>query len=128
MMKTLLALIILVTVFGCSDKEKREKALRDLDRSQQTLVEVKDQITSFQEQLNKTVVELEVYKDDLNQVKQFQLMRTESDREKQIRQATQNILTAKENIEILNSNIKILTDSVFRTEMQISRLQNYLKN
>jgi hypothetical protein len=128
MIRIILGITTVLVAFSCSDKEKREKALRDLDLTQQTLLEVKGKITSYQEQLNSTILELEVYKDDLNQVKQFQFMRTESDREKQIRQATQNILTTEENIRILNSNIEILKDSVFKTELQISRLQDYLKN
>jgi len=128
MTKFYVGLIILITLTSCSDKEKKEKALKDLDSTQQQLIDVKNKIYSLETQLTKNIGELEVAKDDMNQVKEFQLLRTESEREQQIRNATEYKLKVEENIENIKSNIVYYKESVLRTEMKIQRLKEFLKN
>lgn len=128
MKKFCVGLLIIISITSCGDKEKREKALKDLDTTQQTLIEVKNQISSLEVLLTKNIGDLEVAKDDLNQVKGFQLLRTEAEREQQIRNATEYQLKIEENIQNINSNIVYFKDSVTRTELQIARLQEFLKN
>ena len=128
MTKLYVGLIILLALTSCNDKEKRDKALKDLDATQQRLIEVNNEISSLETMLTKNISELEVAKDDMNQVKEFQLLRTEAEREQQIRSATEYKLKVEENIENIKSNIQYFKDSVSRTEMQIERLKEFLKN
>lgn len=127
-LEIILVFLALVTAMACNDKEKRAKALKDLDYSQAQLVQVNAHIIELEQRLSDNQNELEVVKDDLRQAKQFQLLRTESEREQQIRTATQNIRTVESNIQILENNIQYFKDSVFRTERQIARLREVLKN
>jgi hypothetical protein len=120
--------LALVLMLACADKEKRAQALKDLDVAQRNVIEIKNQIALVLQEIDKTIGELEVTKDDLQQVKQFQLMRTESEREEQIKHVTQNILILEKNIDILKSNVKVYEDSLFRTEMKVARLMDYLKH
>ena len=128
MTKLYVGLIILLALTSCTDKEKRDKALKDLDATQQRLIEVNDEISSLETMLTENISELEVAKDDMNQVQEFQLLRTEDEREQQIRSATEYKLKVEENIENIKSNIQYFKDSVSRTEMQIERLKEFLKN
>ena len=128
MTKLYVGLIILLALTSCNDKEKRDKALKDLDATQQRLIEVNNEISSLETMLTKNISELEVAKDDMNQVKEFQLLRTEVEREQQIRSATEYKLKVEENIENIKSNIQYFKDSVSRTEMQIEKLKEFLKN
>jgi hypothetical protein len=128
MRQKILTLLVILAFVACSDKEKKAEALKALDKTQAQLVQVNSKIEEFEKELIDNKNNLEVVKDDLNQVKQFQLLRTEAEREQQIRIATQNIRTVESNIQILESNIQYLKDSVFRTENQIARLQEFLKN
>lgn len=120
--------IILVSLTSCNDKEKREKALKDLDAAQQTLIDLNKEVSNLETMLTKNIGELEVAKDDMNQVKEFQLLRTEEEREQQIRNATEYKLKIEENIENIKSNIEYFKDSVSRTEMKIINLKEFLKN
>lgn len=122
------ALLACLILTSCSDKEKREKALKDLDATQQQLNEVQNEILSLETSLKENIGELEVAKDDLNQVKEFELLRTESEREQNIRNATAYILGIETNIENIKSNIEFYKDSVRRTELKIESLKEYLKN
>ena len=128
MTKLYVGLIILLALTSCTDKEKRDKALKDLDATQQRLIEVNDEISSLETMLTENISELEVAKDDMNQVQEFQLLRTEDEREQQIRSATEYKLKVEENIENIKSNIQYFKDSVSRTEMQIERLKEFCKN
>ena len=128
MTKFYVGLIILLALTSCNDKEKRDKALKDLDATQQRLIEVNNEISSLETMLTENISQLEVAKDDMNQVKEFQLLRSEAEREQQIRSATEYKLKIEENIENIKSNIQYFKDSVSRTEMQIGRLKEFLKN
>ena len=128
MTKFYVGLIILLALTSCSDQEKRDKALKDLDATQQRLIEVNNEISSLETMLTENISQLEVAKDDMSQVKEFQLLRSEAEREQQIRSATEYKLKIEENIENIKSNIQYFKDSVSRTEMQIGRLKEFLKN
>ena len=128
MTKFYVGLIILLVLTSCTDKEKRDKALKDLDATQQRLIKVNNEISSLETMLTENISQLEVAKDDMNQVKEFQLLRSEAEREQQIRSATEYKLKIEENIENIKSNIQYFKDSVSRTEMQIGRLKEFLKN
>jgi|LakMenEpi03Aug12_release.lakeMendotaPanAssembly.Ray.scaffolds.fasta_scaffold1794706_1 predicted nucleic acid-binding Zn-ribbon protein len=128
MNKLYVGLLILASLTSCSDKEKREKALKDLDATQQTLIDVNNEVSNLERELTKTIGELEVAKDDINQVKEFQLLRTEAEREQQIRNATEYKLKIEENIETIKSNIEYFKDSANRTEKKIAGLKEFLKN
>lgn len=120
--------LVCVLLASCQDKEKREKALKDLDATQQKLVEVNDQVSSLETMLTKNITELEVAKDDINQAKEFRLLRTEAEREEQIRNAAEYKLKVEENIENIKTNIEYFRDSARRTEMYIDSLKEFLKN
>ena len=78
--------------------------------------------------LKKNIGELEVAQDDINQAKEFRLLRTEAEREQQIRNASEYKLKVEENIENIKSNIVYFKDSVLRIEMKIDSLKEFLKN
>lgn len=128
MKKLYVGLLILVSLTACNDREKRDKALKDLDATQQALIDVNKEIKNQEDLLTKNIGELEVAKDDMNQVKDFQLLRTEAEREQQIRKATEYKLQIEKNIEIIKSNIEYFKDSSRRTEIKIGQLKEYLKN
>jgi len=113
---------------ACNSREKREKALMELDAAQITLSTVQTKIKSLETTLNKNIVELEVAKDELEKVKEFQFLRTEAERKQQIREATEHKLKIEENIQNLNTNIMYFKDSVRRIEVRIGRLKESLKD
>lgn len=123
-----LLLVVIVLFSGCDDREKRDKALKDLDATQQALIDVNTEISNLEAQLTSSLGELEVAKDDLSQVKEFQLLRAEAEREQQIRNATEYKLRIEQNIETIKSNIEYFKDSAQRTEIRIQSLKEYLKN
>lgn len=128
MTKFYTGLIIVSILISCNDKQKKEKALKELDATQQQLIEVNNQISSFEDMLKKNIGELEVAQDDINQAKEFRLLRTEAEREQQIRNASEYKLKVEENIENIKSNIVYFKDSVLRIEMKIDSLKEFLKN
>jgi hypothetical protein len=123
-----IGLMMVLLLIGCDDRVKREKALKDLELAQEKIVEVKNEIASFEVQLDQHLGELEVAKDDINQVKEFQILRTEAEREQQIRNATEYKIRIENNIEIIQGNIAFLKDSLQRTESRIIRLKEILKD
>jgi chromosome segregation ATPase len=128
MKKIAIGFIILFTIAACNDKEKKEKALTDLDATQQTLSDIHTRITELETTMIKMAGELEVVKDDINQAKEFQMLRTEAEREQQIRNATEHRIKIEENIENLKSQILYFKDSVDRTKIKIGMLKDFLKN
>lgn len=128
MNKLNVALIIMFLLTACNSREKRERALMELDAAQITLTTVQTKIKSLETTLNKNIVELEVAKDEVEKVKEFQFLRTEAERKQQIREATEYKLKIEENIQNLNTNIMYLKDSVRRIEVRIGRLKESLKD
>ncbi|NBP68152.1 MAG: hypothetical protein EBU52_05360 [Cytophagia bacterium] len=128
MNKVYILFIGLILLMACDDKEKRARALKDLDDTQQRLLEVRDEIHRLEQSLTNHIAELEVAKDDFNQVKQFQFLRSETQREQQIRKATTYILNIEKKIDAIKNNITYYQDSVYRTETKIEKLKEYLKN
>lgn len=119
--------LVFVVSFACSNREERDRALRDLERKQQELLHNRKVIEQLRSTLNSSILELEVAKDDLQQVKQFQLMRTESEREQQIKDATQRILDIQKYIEQVSSRLQTVGDSVLYNEGEIMRLKELIK-
>lgn len=127
-MNKLLTILLILLLAACSNKEDRARALKNLDASQIALANVKNEILRHEKLLTENLGELEVAKDNMNQVKQFVFLRSEAERERDIRKATEYKLKIEKNIETINSNIKYFQDSVFRTEREIVRLTEFLKN
>ncbi|GEM_PF-2059341 len=125
---SLKCLLLLLLITACTSKEEKARALYDLEFHQQKIVEFKQQIALIEQKLENSEAELEVAKDDINQVKQFQLLRTESEREAQIRTATKNKIEIEKYIHQLNNQMQGIEDSIFSTEMQINQLKEVLKN
>lgn len=113
---------------ACDTRQKRDQALKELDQTQEQLVKVNKQITDLENEKVKMTAELEVAKDDMNQVKEFQLLRTEEEREEQIRKATEYGIRIEERIEEIKRQADAMRDSARRTESKIERLKEFLKN
>jgi len=128
MNKSQVILIVLLLLTACNSREKREKALMELDAAQITLTAVQTKIKSLETTLKKNIVELEVAKDEVEKVKEFQFLRTEAERKQQIREATEYKLKIEENIQNINTNIMYFKDSVRRIEARIGRLKESLKD
>jgi hypothetical protein len=117
----------IVLSFACSNREERDRALQDLELKQQELLNNKKLIEQLESEINRSILELEVAKDDLQQVKQFQLMRMESEREQQIKDGTQRILDIQKYIEHVSSRIQSVSDSASSNQREIIRLKQLIK-
>lgn len=113
---------------SCDTRQKREQALKDLDRIQEQLLKVNQHIADLENEVVRMTGELEVAKDDINQVKEFQLLRTEEEREEQIRKATEYRIRIEERIEEIKRQANAMRDSASRTESKIEGLKEFLKN
>jgi hypothetical protein len=120
-------LLVLVLACACSKREERERALHDLERIQQEQRESNELIERLKADLNSYALELEVAKDDLEQVKQFQFLRAEIEREQQIRDAKQRIIDVQKQIDNVSSRIRTLSDSVLHNQAEILRLKDLIK-
>lgn len=128
MKKLILSAIIMTIFISCDGKQKREQALKDLDTGQQQFTDIKKQIGDLETQVTKMTGELEVAKDDINQVKEFHLLRTEAEREQQIRNATEYQIEVENKIDSLKNRIIALKDSASLTEIKIQNLEAFLKD
>ncbi len=128
MQKVYFLSILCAVLISCNNREKRTQALDDLDKAQQQLVEIKSAITALEADLNKNQAEHEVAKDDIDQAKRFQLLRTEAEREQHIRMATEYRLSIEKNIDTIRDQIIQLNDSAKKTEIKILQLMEFLKN
>jgi hypothetical protein len=127
-MKDLILFAIIGAFFiSCDGKQKKEQALKDLDTSQQQLADIKKQIVDIEIQVTKMTGELEVAKDDMDQVKEFHLFRTEGEREQQIRYAAEYKIEVERKIDSLKIGVIALKDSAFRKQKEIQNLEGFLK-
>jgi chromosome segregation ATPase len=121
-------LLCLLVLIACDGKEKRAQALKDLDVTQQRLLEIENEVKDLEQMLANNIAELEVARDNFSQTKEFKFLRTDAERKQQIRKATAYILKVEKNIDAIKSNIEYYRDSVYRTEFKIQKLKNFLKN
>lgn len=120
---------LIISLFvSCTSREQKEKALNDLELTQKAFTDARTEISSLEALLRNNINELEVAKDDLNQVKKFKLLRTEYEREEQIRSASNYIQEIENNIYNINSKILLLKDSLTRSERKIAELKEFLKD
>jgi hypothetical protein len=128
MKTTLLPLFFILSLsIGCSNRAERDRALQDLEQTEKELLHNNLIVEQLKADLNNSILELEVAKDKLQQVKQFQLMRTESEREQQIKTATQQILDIQKYNEGISSRIEIVADSILYDEREILRLKELIE-
>lgn len=122
-----IGILFFITV-GCDRKAEREKALRDLDAAQAALEQVNQQLVELEALLNRYNVELEVANDNIARVKEFQLLRTEAERDEQLRAATSSKLELEDGIRRIYAQTSALQDSALRTQHSIEKLKEFLKN
>lgn len=106
----------------------KERALKELNVTQQYSQDIEKQIKDTELLITKTLGDLEVAKDDINQVKEFHFLRMESERESQIRAATEYKTEVEKQIEELNNKIAELKDSNLQVKIRIERSENFLKD
>src|SRR5689334_21882075 len=80
-------LISSASLTSCSDKEKREKALKALEQSQQLKADFEAQVEGAKNRVNALEQQLAVAEDNINRVKEYQLLRTSDERDQQIKNA-----------------------------------------
>jgi hypothetical protein len=128
MKKIIAPLLIITLVIACNNRNNREYALKDLEVKQKVLTEMNQQVEELNMQNIKMIGELEVAIDRIDQAKQFQFLRTENEREQQIRKASEYKLSIEQNIENLKKQLIELQDSVKQTEIKIEEIKEFLKN
>lgn len=119
---------LLLLVSCGNDRESKANALNELDSRKKELIELRKTITELEDLLVQTKGELEVAKDDINQVKEFQVLRSEQEREQQIRNATAYKIKIENRITKIEDDISTKKESVKLTENAIRHLEEYLKN
>ncbi len=128
-MKTCLIIffsILLLT--SCNNREEKERALKAIESRQGLLLNIKDNIKQLDDSLIYSIAELEVAKANLEKAKDFKIFRTESEREDDIRYATENIIYIERYINNLKNRIENLKlDQTFTTN-QIDSLKSILTN
>lgn len=128
MKKVYISIAAVLILYSCGNSEKKEQALRDLDDAQQTLVSIKVELSKYDSLLTQNIAELEVAKDKAEHTKDFHFLRTEQEREDEIKNATEYKLKIEKNIENIKTNIQFFQDSAQRTEIKIQQLNEFLKN
>lgn len=128
MKKTLFLLFSLLILFSCNDHQKKAQALKDLQLSEEVHTNVQKQINELEQQIVKLTSELEVAKDNINQVKEFKFLRSESKREQQIREATEYKIKIERSIDNVRNQIVSLNDSLLITDTKIHTLKQFLTN
>ncbi|MFN7495552.1 MAG: hypothetical protein ACK5RG_21710 [Cyclobacteriaceae bacterium] len=128
MKKIIPVIIFTFLISSCDTKQKREQALKNLDLTQEQLLKINQHISDLENEVVRMAGELEVAKDDMNQVKEFQLLRTEEEREEQIRKSTEYRIRIEERIEDIKRQANAMRDSSRRTESKIEELKEFLKN
>lgn len=128
-MKYLLILITLLFILSsCNNREEKERALKAIDSRQELLLNIKDDLKQLDDSLIYSIAELEVAKANLEKAKDFKIFRTDSEREEDIRYATENIIYIERYINELKYRIENLKlDQTFTTN-QIDSLKSILTN
>lgn len=128
-MKYLLILITLLFILSsCNNREEKERALKTIDSRQELLLNIKDNLKQLDDSLIYSIAELEVAKANLEKAKDFKIFRTDSEREEDIRYATENIIYIERYINELKYRIENLKlDQTFTTN-QIDSLKSILTN
>jgi len=113
-MKKLLVLLLMSSIVatGCNDKEKREKALKSLEKNQQLKLDFESQIEGAKNRINALEQQLAVAEDKINRVKEYQLLRTEQERDQQIKDAVAEKQKIEADLAETRTRQQALTDSL----------------
>lgn len=128
---TLLPIIILLLTFSCNDKEKqqqKERALSNLDILQKNVEIYRSNIEILKRNLTDAKGNLEVAKHNIDKAKEFQFMRSATEKTKQIKDATAYKISVEENIQEIEKSIIQNSDSLNQTSFKIETLKEFLKN
>lgn len=121
-------LLVGLTLIGCSNKKEREIALKQLDNSNQRLIDFKNELEGTETRLTTLKAKLEVSLDRLQRTKGFQLLRSPEEREQQIKNASIEVLAIENNIKATESRLLGIQDSIRFTETKIINFREQLKN
>jgi hypothetical protein len=125
----IISAIILAVIFcNCNNKAAKESALKTLELNQTNLIKYKQSIDTLNKVLKNYQVELEVAKDKVISAKDFKFLRTQDEREQDIRNATKNLQDIEDGIVKTNQEILMFGDSVTQIEARVKALKEILKN
>lgn len=125
----LITVAFLLALSGCH-QPKKEKVLRELERSEEKLSSYRQTVGSLNEDLAKLQHQLEVAEDNIiiNLVKEFRIYRTKKERAKRIEHAVAAKEAVEENIEKTILKINTLSDSLQTTEQKIRQAKATLND
>jgi outer membrane murein-binding lipoprotein Lpp len=129
-MKTTILFIsffLTLSFLGCDSKAKKESALKNLELSQTMISTFQQDVDRLSESIKNSRIELEVAKDNAQNAKTPQFMRTHEEREEAIRNAAANVQKLEDYIEKSNQKILVLNDSIMQIKIRINSLKEILK-
>lgn len=127
-MKKLTLLLILLFSLSCNDRQKKEQALRQLEQAQQELPKLNHAKETLDAEILSLKAELEVANDQLARSKEFHFLRTEKERDQQIREAVEKIEQIEQSIKDDKKQINSVDESTQYTQNRILALKEILKN
>ncbi len=123
--------ILLISIYllsSCSNREEKERALKEFENKQQELVNINSNLRSLDSLYISYLSELEVAKSNLERAKDFHLLRTESTRDADIRNATEYVISVEREITKIKNDIELLKITSITTTNKIDSLKEFLKN
>jgi DNA repair exonuclease SbcCD ATPase subunit len=124
----LTTIILCIWCLSCSNREAKEKALKDLEMYQQNAADFKASVEGGQNRLRVLNEDLVIAQDQLNQVATFQFLRTAQEKEQQLRAATDRFLEVQEQIKDTEKMILASGDSLTSAQASIARSKEVLKD
>ncbi len=123
----LFTVLISILIFSCGPSEAERQAIEQetlrkvelKNKFENKLKEVRKKLDETQENIITTNAELEVAQSTMNDIKGFQLLRSKSEKENQIKKQSIYISRLKENIKTLESNTIIYKNLITELEVQL---------
>ena len=127
-MKKIALLCLLFLSLSCNDRQKKEQALRQLEEAQQEIPKLKHAKEILAAEIVSLKAELELANDQLARTKEFHFLRTEEERDQQIRDAVEKIEQIEQSIKDDRTKINTIEESAQNAQNCIVSLKEILKN
>lgn len=126
---SLLVSLLIVTIISCGpsaqEKAAAEKVRMDsiadaTKKAMEAKQSLEVQLDKFNTDLMQTKADLDVAKNEMNKIQEFQFMRTADERQQQVHDQSIRIQTLEKNVSILENNVVVVTQQLNQVNQMLN--------